>query len=170
MNFYYNLLSLRPTKMKGKLSFHKLQSNETGLIDLIAGWYFSEWNIPVEYTRQRLTDIPNDDVILQMLLLKDNKPIATGGIYNKVGLAKSYPALLEYNPWIALLYTSEENRNKGYGTKVLLKLESISNEMGFKEIFLHTFSAEKLYIRNNWIPFDEFPYKGHNTVVMRKEI
>lgn len=42
--------------------------------------------------------------------------------------------------------------------------------MDFKGIYLHTYSAERLYLRNSWEPVERVPYKGLITVVMKKEI
>ena len=156
--------------MKNGISFHKVRSNENDVVELIADWYLKEWNIPVERTHRRLTNLPNDDVIFQLLLLKDNEPVATGGLYHKVGLLNVHPKFLKFKPWVALLLTTEKNRNQGFGEKLLFKIEDISHELGFKELYLHTFTAEKLYLRNSWKPFDRVEYKGHITAVMKKEI
>lgn len=94
--------------MKNGISFHKVRSNEKNLIELIADWYLKEWDIPVEQTRKRLANLPNDDVIFQLLLLKDNGPIATRGLYNKIGLLNVHPKSLKFKPWVALLFTAEK--------------------------------------------------------------
>ena len=156
--------------MKKGISFHKVQSNENTLIELIADWYLNEWNIPIEYTRQRLRNLPNDDVIFQLMLFKDDEEVATGGLYYKVGLLNAHPKFMKFEPWIALLYTTEKKRSLGFGEKLLGKIEDIAKELGFNELFLHTFTAEKLYLKNNWKPFDRVHYKGHITVVMKKAI
>lgn len=154
--------------MKEDISFYKVSSNDNELKKLISNWYFKEWNIPHAYSLKRLENIPNNDVTFQLVLLYKNTPIATGGLYNKVGLLDSNPKFSIYYPWLALLYTEERFRNLGFGTMLLNKLELLSQELGYKEIFLHTFSAEKLYLRNNWFQIDEAPYKNHNTIVMKK--
>ena len=156
--------------MKNGISFHKVLSNENDLIELIAKWYLKEWDIPVEQTHERLANLPNDDVIFQLLLINDGEPVATGGLYNKVGLLNIHPKFLKFKPWVALLFTNEKKRNQGFGEKLLFKIEDIANELGFKELYLHTFTAEKLYLRNNWKSFDRVEYKGHITAVMKKEI
>jgi GNAT superfamily N-acetyltransferase len=156
--------------MQEEISFQKVQSDNVDVIELIANWYLKEWSIPIERTHQRLTNTPNNDVIFQLILLKDCEPIATGGLYNKVGLLNVYPKLRKFHPWFALLYTDHKYRNRGYGNKLLKKIEEISKAMGYNVIYLHTFSAERLYLKNNWEPFDKIPYKGKVTVVMKKKI
>ena len=151
-------------------SKYKVQSNNDGLIEIISNWYLDEWKIPIDYTHQRLTNIPNNDVIFQLILLKDDEPIATGGLYNKVSLLNVHPKFKKFSPWIALLYTTKKKRNLGFGELLLRKIEDTSKEIGFKLIYLHTFTAEKLYLKNNWKPIERVPYKDHVTVVMKKEL
>ncbi len=156
--------------MEDGILFHKVRSNENNFIELIAEWYLNEWDIPIEQTSKRLANIPNDDVIFQLLLLKNNEPVATGGLYNKINLLKVHPKFLKFKPWVALLYTPPKNRNRGFAEKLLFKIEDIANELGFKELYLHSFTAERLYLKNKWIAFDRVEYKEHITAVMKKEI
>ena len=69
------------TCMASEIVFHRLKSTDTNLIELIAHWYYNEWAIPIEETRQRLTNQLKGDVLFQLVLTKDNEPIATGGLY-----------------------------------------------------------------------------------------
>lgn len=156
--------------MTNDISFSKLQSKNHDLIELMADWYFDEWKIPREYTRQRLTDLPNDDIIFQLILSKDGEPVATGGLYHRVGLLAAHPKFQELSPWVALLYTTPRNRNSGLGAKLLRKIEESSKAEDVNEIYLHTFTAEGFYLKRHWKAIARVPYKGHTTVVMRKEI
>ena len=81
-----------------------------------------------------------------------------------------HPKFLKFKPWVALLFTTEEKRNQGFGEKLLFRIEDIANYLGLKELYLHTFTAEKLYLKNNWQSFDRVEYKGHITAAMKKEI
>ena len=45
-------------------------------------------------------------------------------------------------PWVALLYTDIKNRNQGFGEMFLKKIQELSNEMGFNELYLYTFTTE----------------------------
>ncbi len=152
------------------LAFQKIRPDDQDLIKLIGEWYFKEWAIPVETTLLRLTDTTNKHVIFQLVLTKDGEPAATAGLYNQVGLLSVYPELKKFKPWIASLYTATQHRNHGYGNKLLAKMEEVSSELGYKELYLHTYSAERLYLKNNWKPVERIPYKGYVTVVMKKEL
>jgi hypothetical protein len=42
------------------IQFHLLQSNDTIIFHLVANWYLSEWNIPVDKTIERLEKLTTD--------------------------------------------------------------------------------------------------------------
>lgn len=84
-------------------------------IELIAEWYLSEWNIPIQTTIEKTKNLSADNYEFQILMTLNNKPIATGGLYNHVGLLDKEPRLKIYKNWLALVYTTPENRGKGLG-------------------------------------------------------
>ncbi|MEZ4843000.1 MAG: hypothetical protein R2784_21315 [Saprospiraceae bacterium] len=90
--------------MKANIEIIKLDPNDGGMIDKIANWYFSEWNTPIEKTIERLTNYPSDDTLLQAILTINGELIATGGLCNNVNIFNKHPELMEFKPWIALLY------------------------------------------------------------------
>ena len=153
-----------------EISIREVKKEDKEQIDLIAGWYFEEWKISKEYTSKRLKHDSNDDVIFHLLLYKEDKPVATGGLFRRVNLLNVYPEFEIFTPWVALLYTTPVSRKLGFGEILLRKIEEKSKATGFEKIYLHTFTAERLYLRNNWTPFDKVSYKDHTTVVMSKEL
>ena len=149
----------------------QLQATDLGLIQQIAEWYLAEWEIPVERTTQRLATHPgNNDVLFQFLLLVGDKPAATGGLTNHVGLLEAYPRLQIYKPWVSLLYTMADYRNQGLGKQLLERIEAESLKWGYEQLYLHTFTAESLYKRLGWKRIDLVDYKSHKTAVMTKQL
>lgn len=155
-----------------RIAYKKISNTDKKSIELIASWYLKEWNIPIETTTKQLSSfvIDNGNVPFQILMLLNNEPIATGGIYNHVGLLYREPRFKIYTPWLALVYTTPENRNKGYGVLLCKKIEALSKEIGLKEIFLFTHTAESLYKRLSWQQVERIELNGKNIVVMKKEI
>lgn len=147
-----------------------VRPDDTETIELIAGWYFDEWAIPRERTISRLKNHPNEDILFQVILKQGNNPIATGGLYNNVGILQVHPKYKELSPWVALLYTSREYRNNGFGTKLLEEIKEAARERQISTLYLYTFTAEILYIRNGWTVMERVDYRGQDTVVMKKEI
>lgn len=154
--------------MKNAMTLELVDGTDSELIEQIARWYHSWWQIPKEKTLTRLRQHPNDDILLQLVVRMDSRPVATGGLYNQVSLHQAYPTFEVLRPWVALLYTEEQHRGKGVGTFLLNSLSTIANEKRIPKIYLYTYTAEELYNKNGWIPRERVHYKGHTTVVMEK--
>ena len=139
-------------------------------IELIANWYLSEWNIPVQTTIEKIKKLSPVNSEFQILMTLDGKPIATGGLYNHVGLLDKEPKLKIYKNWLALVYTLPENRGKGLGAAICKHIQSHSQALGIKEIYLFTHTAENLYIRLEWQQLERIALGGKDIVVMKKEL
>jgi GNAT superfamily N-acetyltransferase len=152
------------------ISFNKVISNDKNSIELIAEWYLSEWNIPLEKTIIQISNFPVEGIPFQVIMTVDNLPVATGGIYNHVALLDRDPRFKIYKPWLALVYTTPENRNKGYGTLLCNEIEKLAKNYGLQEIFLFTHTAEALYKRLGWKQLERIHLNEKNIVVMKKEL
>ncbi|MBX2843003.1 MAG: GNAT family N-acetyltransferase [Flammeovirgaceae bacterium] len=156
--------------MEAKINIQKLNSNDLTVISKIADWYLAEWDTPRERTISRFSSQPNQDVLFQLVLSVDNKLKAAGGIAHKVEILKVHKKLIKYQPWVALLYVAKDFRNRGLGKMLLEEIEECAKEQNLKKIYLYTFTAESLYKKCGWKVIERVLYKGHNTVVMEKEI
>ncbi len=150
------------------INYQFVGPNDEQTIKLIADWYESEWNIPILTTSQKLKNLSADKFQLQVLLTLDNVPIATGGLYNHVGLLDREPKFKIYKNWLALVYTKPEYRNKGFGALICNHIQDYSKNLGLKEIFLFTHTAESLYKRLGWKPLERIDLGGRNIIVMKK--
>lgn len=156
--------------MKKAISIRKLEPTEKDLILKIANWYYEEWNTPIEKTIRRLSTQAKDDLFFQLILTRENKPIATGGLCNNVNILNVHPQLNKFGPWVALLYTDKDYRGQGYGEALLRQIESCAIDSGLVKIYLYTFTAEALYKRCGWKVTDQVVYKNQETVIMEKEL
>lgn len=153
-----------------KIDFQLIKPNDHFHIDLIATWYLEEWNIPKLTTIQKLTDSSLEDRQFQVLLTINSVPVATGGIYNKVGLLNVEPRFNVYKNWLALVYSVPAFRNKGYGASLCNYIQKHSKEIGLPEIYLFTHTAENLYLRIGWEVMERLELKNKQVVVMKKEL
>jgi hypothetical protein len=152
------------------ISYQIIKPNDEKLIKLIAGWYLQEWKIDTEKTINKLSNFPINGTPFQIIMMLNNTPIATGGIYHHVGLLDIEPKFKAFGPWLALVFTTNENRNQGYGALLCQKIQQISNEFGLNEIFLFTHAAETLYRRLEWQQLERINLRGRDIVVMKKEL
>ncbi len=152
------------------ITFHILQPNENNLIQLIADWYLSEWNIPTTKTIERLQAITVDNSQLQVIILLNDVPISTGGLYDHVGLLDKEPGFKIYKNWLALVYTVPAMRHQGYGALIYNYIQEYAKQLGVEAMYLYTDTAERLYQRLGWYPLERVPLGERKIVVMKKEL
>ena len=147
-----------------------LKPNDQISFQLIAKWYFNEWKIPINTTIQRLQSITSDISQFQVLMTLDSNPIATGGLYNHVGLLDKEPRLKVHKHWLALVYTNPKNRHKGYGALVCNFIQNRSKQIGVDTMYLYTDTAERLYTRLGWTVMEKIIFGERNITVMSKKL
>ena len=158
--------------MKQKLNVrtYQVKATDIKLIEKLAGWYLEEWGISKERTIARLSNHPNDDVLVQLVLKEGNSIVATGGLYNNTGLNIVFPKYKALAPWIAQLYTDKAHRGKGHGTLMLKMLEEFAKISGITQVYLFTSTAERLYKINGYKQIERLKYKDVENVVMEKHL
>lgn len=152
------------------IEFQIIKSNESQTIQLIADWYLSEWNIPIEKTAQKINSFEEDGSQCQVLMLANGIPVSTGGLYAQVGLHSKEPRFGIYKNWLAQVYTIPSMRHKGLGALICNYIQDISIANGAKEMYLFTDTAENLYTRLGWTPLERLLYGHRNIVVMKKQL
>ena len=153
-----------------EIKYQIIKPEDTAKIEIIAEWYLSEWKIPVQKTIEIIKKLSLENFEFQVIMTIDNKPIATGGLYNHVGLLDKEPRLKIYKNWLALVYTKPENRGNGLGALICNKIQVHSRDLGLKSIYLFTHTAENLYTRLGWEQLERLDLDNKNIVVMKKEL
>ncbi|RZA01065.1 MAG: N-acetyltransferase [Sphingobacteriaceae bacterium] len=152
------------------IAYKRITSLDTELISLIADWYFTEWGIDKTATIKRLTGFPSNGIQFQMVMTLDGIPIATGGIYEHVGILEAVPRLKVYHPWLALVYTMPEHRGEGYGALLCEEIQAQAKSTGTDMLYLFTHTAESLYKRLGWEEMERIALKGKDIAIMKKEL
>lgn len=151
-----------------EITFKKVKPNDANLIALIADCYLKEWNISKEITIQKITSFTTEKIPFQVIMYVNDIPIATGGIYTHVSLLDREPKFKVYTPWLALVYTINEYRNKGYGALLCEEIQGLGKAQGLSELFLFTHTAEKLYSKLNWETMERLKVGDKQIIVMKK--
>ncbi len=146
----------------------RLTNNHTEYIKLISEWYFLEWGIEKIQTINNFNNILNSEDQFQLLLLGDNIPLATAGLYHEVGLTKKNPSYKIYNNSLALVYTIPSQRGKGLGKLICKEIEKVSKQNKITNLYLFTDIAENLYKRMNWKILERISYGEPYIVIMNK--
>jgi GNAT superfamily N-acetyltransferase len=152
------------------IKFHLISPDDNENIELFADWYLNVLNIPLQTTIEKTKKLSAENYEFQLLVTLENKPIATGGLYNHVGLLEREPRLRIYKNWLALVYTKPDNRGKGIGALLCRHIQEHSKNLGLKEIYLFTHTAENLYKRLAWQQLERLALGGKDIVVMKKEL
>jgi GNAT superfamily N-acetyltransferase len=100
----------------------------------------------------------------------DNIPVSTGGLYNHVGLLDKEPRLKIHKNWLALVYTTPNKRQQGYGALICKHIQDHSRSLGLDTMYLFTDTAEQLYQRLGWTDMERLAMGDRNVVVMKKDL
>lgn len=149
------------------VEYQIIEPDDNENIMVIANWYLSEWNIPTEITIQKIKNLSEEGNEFQVLMKVNDKAIATGGIYNHVGIIDKEPRLKIHKNWLALVYTTPQNRDKGYGFLICTYIQTHSKKLGLKEINLFTHTAESLYNRLGWEKTERIVLGEKEIVIMK---
>lgn len=152
------------------ISFQFITPGNTTGITLIAGWYASEWKIPQETSVEKLRQLPAGNSQFQVMMLVEGIAVATGGVYNHVGILDKIPHLNAHKHWLALVYTLPEFRQRGYGAILCEYIQEHAAGLGLKELCLFTHTAESLYRRLAWEQVERMDANGKDVVVMKKAL
>ena len=152
----------------GDISIRKLEPQESDLILKIAHWYFDEWGSPVEKTAKSLTTQAPEEILFHLVMMKNGALIGTAGVYHEVNLFNVHSRFRKFTPWLALFYMDEKERGRGMGAQLLEHVDIHAREAGISQVYLYTFTAERLYARCGWRYMETVRYKDHDTAVMDK--
>lgn len=153
-----------------KVIFQIIGPQDQTLIELIASWYHQEWKIEPGSTCENIRQISAEQSQFQILMLLDGEPIATGGIYNHVGLLDKMPRLKRHKKWLALVYVIPEFRGKGYGGQLCDFIQQHAQNIGLNNIYLFTHTAERLYVRMGWKVMERLNVNDREIAVMGKKL
>jgi len=148
----------------------RLKPDHDAYFALIADWYSAEWHIPTDLTIQKLTAIAADKEQFHFLMKVRGDSVATGGIYHHVGILDRVPPLRIYRHWLALLYTRDDERGKGYGAALCQQMTIYAGQIGIKSLSLFTDTAADFYKRQGWEQLDQLTLEGRHLTVMHKNL
>ncbi len=136
-------------------------------IQLISDWYLKEWNIPAETSAEKIKNLSKENNEFQVLMKLNGQAVGTAGLYTHVGLLDREPRFKVYKNWLALVYTMPEIRGQGLGANLCNRIQERAKNLGLKEIYLFTHTAENLYRRLDWEVIERLSQGEKNIAVMK---
>jgi len=76
----------------------------------------------------------------------------------------------DLTPWLAALYVEPDYRKRGIASALVRAIEQHARNIGCKELYLYTVTAEGLYVRLGWTVRERFDWHGKNFVLMAREL
>jgi GNAT superfamily N-acetyltransferase len=128
--------------------FRIIKAEQKNICNLIAQWYWDEWQILPQKTISRIQNATEYE--FQMLLLLNGIPVATGGVYNHIPLLDRMPELNRYKPWMALIYTVPNHRGKGMGSLLCQHILQYAADQGICKMYLFAENAVQFYLNMGW--------------------
>ncbi len=129
-------------------------------------WHHKEWSHfnPDESISQRITRMQpdlNTDFIPSTYIATDNELLASATI-----VANDMETKPELTPWLASVYVSEKNRNKGIGTKLVKHIMCRAQANDIEKLYLMTPDQRLFYQRLGWNILSEELHHGTAVTVM----
>ena len=72
----------------------------------------------------------------------------------------------DLTPWLAALYVAPEFRERGIASALVRAIEEHARNVGCKQLYLYTITAEPLYAKLGWIMRERFDWHGEKFVLM----
>jgi GNAT superfamily N-acetyltransferase len=76
----------------------------------------------------------------------------------------------DLTPWLAALYVAPEYRKRGVASALVRAIEQHARDVGCKQLFLYTITAEPLYAKLGWIALEHFDWHGEKFVLMARDL
>ena len=136
-------------------------------VTVLAKWFQDEWGylspeIKLEDRTTRLHANANRKSIPMTFVAVEGKhPVGSASIVECDMDTHSH-----FKPWLASVYVASDHRNRGIGTKLVMRIIEEAKLHGFPILYLWTPKKEKFYAKRGWVLIERTTYKNENASVM----
>ena len=142
------------------------------LTAIVAAWEFGEWGHlnPGETLAER-------EAWMRRETLNSDRAPLTFVALDDAGRAIGTAALLfddlkgdPRNPWLASVYVPPERRGQGIASALVRTVEDAARRFGYRQLYLFTSTAPKLYAGLGWRPLETTRYRGDEIQIMDRAL
>jgi predicted N-acetyltransferase YhbS len=142
------------------------------LTEIVAAWGFGEWGHlnPGETLAER-------EAWMRRETLNTNRAPLTFVALDGQGRAIGTAALLfddlegdPRNPWLASVYVPPERRGQGIASALVRTVEGAARRFGYRQLYLYTSTAPKLYAALGWRAVETKRYRGDEIQIMDRAL
>lgn len=145
----------------------RLLADWPALAPLVADWQFREWGHmdPSDSPRAREarlgTHLERDRPPLTLVAMADGRPAGSVDL-----VPEELPDHADLGPWLSNLYVEAEFRGRGIGTALTRAVERKAADLGYRELYLCTWTARRFYERLGWRVLRSFEKRGTRVDIM----
>jgi len=155
--------------MKNGLRIRRLDPNEPAF-DIVARWrydaFFAQDGITFDESRDALRAWMDGLGYETALLAEiDGRP-AGSCLFVREEIDPKH----DLTPWLAALYVAPEFRGRSVATALVRAIEEHACNVGRKQLYLYTITAEPLYAKLGWVALEHFDWHGDKFVLMAREL
>ncbi len=77
---------------------------------------------------------------------------------------------MQWTPWLAGAVVAPEHRRRGLGASLAEYAAAEASALGFRTLYLYTFSTEEYYARLGWEPIERDSYLGAAVSIMSRDL
>jgi GNAT superfamily N-acetyltransferase len=148
-------------------------ADRTDVIPIVARWHFDQWgrldpHSSFEQTCSIISEWLNRDCAPLMVLAIENDIVIGTAALKPHEMLSVFP---DYTPWLGSVFVHPDYRNRSIASQLCLEIISLATSFGVGQLFLQTERLDGgLYARLGWKPIKQLNYRGHDVLVMRKEL
>jgi N-acetylglutamate synthase-like GNAT family acetyltransferase len=137
----------------------------------LAGWLHAEWGwftpgSTLESRRQKLSDHLNrDELPLAVVAHEGGIPLGTAALR-----VEDMDTRRDLTPWMASVYVAPAARDRGIGTRLVMRIEREALRLGFRNLYLVTFDKAAYYADRGWQALEHTLYRQEPVVVMCRSL
>ena len=140
-------------------------------VGALAAWHRQEW----DYLRP---DESVQDREAKLLAWSGHRQIPTVFIatveHSLLGsamlVANDMDTRVQWTPWLAGVVVAPERRRLGIGASLTEHAAREASALGFRTLYLYTFSTEGFYARLGWEPIERDAYLGEVVTIMSRSL
>ena len=135
----------------------------------INSWLYKQWghhdvsSTELDWFKKKQAVLNNKNNILPIILvaIKEGDPVGTASIVESD--MEIHPDL---KPWMADVYIKEDQRKKGYGSRLVKRILNEAVKLDFNEIYLFTPDQRSFYERLGWKLYQKEIYREEKVDIM----
>ncbi len=140
---------------------------EPELLNTLAEWHHNEWShiSPQNSLQMRIEKMHlhlYQEFFPSTFVIKEKEQLMGSAAIVKHDMNTR----MELSPWLASVFVSQESRNKGAGSKIVLHVMKKAKAAGVKSFYLYTPNKEKFYEKLGWSIFCKEVYRGQQVTIM----